>query len=96
MPPNPPRRITAHAQKLQRALEGRRNRWHTRRKVALAIGKKRLTPYDIQLLDLLAAQGLIRATQEEGYSREGFRWLYGVFDPDADPDAPEAWDGDDD
>ena len=23
--------------------------------------------------------------QEEGYSREGYRWIYGIFDPDYKP-----------
>ena len=77
-----PRR-TKHADKLLQALDGYRNHWFTRREIAAAIGKKRLTPYDIQLLEFLAENGHIRMNQEEGYSREGFRWVYGVFDEEA-------------
>lgn len=82
MPPEKPKRVTAHAEKLQRALEGSRNKWLTRLEIAHAVGKKRLTPYDIVLLEFLADQNLIRMQQEDGFSREGYRWVYGVFDDD--------------
>lgn len=84
-----PKRVTAHAEKLLNGLGRRRNQWVTRKDIALLIGKKRLTPYDIDLLDLLSEQGYIRREQEEGYSREGFRWVYGVFDPDYDSKLPK-------
>jgi hypothetical protein len=77
-----PQRITDHAHKLLNALEKRRNQWLTRLDIAHLIGKKRLTPYDIDLLHLLAETGHIRVQQTEGYSREGYRWEYGVFDTD--------------
>lgn len=81
MQPRPkPKRLTAHADKLLNGLEKHRNQWLTRREIALAISKKRLTPYDIDMLELLAEKGKIRMEQEEGFSREGFRWIYGVFD----------------
>lgn len=79
MPPSKPKRITEHAQKLLDGLNKRPNQWLTRKDVAVMIGKKRLTPYDIDLLDLLAESGHIRMEQEEGFSREGYRWIYGVF-----------------
>lgn len=85
MSPAPkPKRITAHADKLLNGLNRRRNQWLTRSDVAVLIGKKRLTPYDIDLLELMAEQGLIRVEKEDGYSREGFRWIYGVFDAEHD------------
>ena len=81
MSPQPkPQRITTHAEKLRGVLEESRNQWLTRRQIALKIGKKRLTPYDIDLLDLLAEHGIIQREQNEGYSREGYRWIYGIFD----------------
>lgn len=82
-----PQRVTPHAQKLLDALEKRRNQWLTRLEVARAIGKKRLTPYDINLLELLAESGQIRVQQTEGYSREGYRWEYGVFDEEHEGEA---------
>jgi len=75
-----PKRLTPHALKMEAALGRGRNQWHTRLEIARAIGKKRLTPYDIDLLDLLAEMGRIRVRQTEGYSREGYRWEYGIFD----------------
>ena len=84
MAPGKSQRLTAHARKLLAGLESRRNQWLTRREIAYLIGKKRLTPYDIDLLALLAEHGEIRMEQEEGYSREGYRWIYGVFDPEHD------------
>ena len=75
-----PQRLTPHATKILTALEKRRNQWLTRLDVAHLIGKKRLTPYDINLLHLLAEIGNIRVQQVEGYSREGYRWEYGIFD----------------
>jgi hypothetical protein len=75
-----PGRITPHAEKLQQAIATRRNQWLTRKMIAQAIGKKRLTPYDIDLLALLADHDLIRMKREEGYSRDGYRWVYGLFD----------------
>jgi hypothetical protein len=77
-----PTRITEQAEKLRSAIEKQANRWLTRRQIASAIGKKRLTPYDIDLLDLLADHDLIQMQQEEGYSREGYRWVYGIFNKD--------------
>jgi len=77
--PAKPTRITEQAEKLRGAIEKQPNRWLTRKQVANAIGKKRLTPYDIDLLEILADRGLIKMQQEEGYSRDGYRWVYGFF-----------------
>jgi hypothetical protein len=75
-----PKRLTPRADVLRKTLEGSTNHWFTRREIALKVGKKRLTPYEIDLLHLLAEKGAIQISQEEGYSRDGYRWLYGVFD----------------
>lgn len=79
-----PQHITPHATKLRDAIARRRNQWLTRLDIAHLIGKKRLTPYDINLLHLLAETGEIRVQQVEGYSREGYRWEYGILDEPAD------------
>ncbi len=76
----PPNRITAHAQKILDAIHKRRNQWLTRAQIAQGLGKRRLTPYDVTLLDFLTDSGHIQSKKEEGYSREGYRWVYGVFD----------------
>jgi hypothetical protein len=80
-----PNRITDHAQKILSAIAQRRNQWLTRAQVAQAIGKRRLTPYDVTLLDFLTDSGHIQTKQEAGFSREGYRWVYGIFDK---PDTP--------
>jgi len=80
MPSEKAKRITAHGIKLRDAIESRRNHWLTRKDLASLIGKKRLTPYDIDMLALLAENAQIRVKQEDGYSREGYRWVYGIFD----------------
>ena len=86
MPAQPkPSRITPHAETLREVLEGSRNQWFTRREIALKLDKRRLTPYEIDLLHLLAERGRIHIMQEEGYSRDGFRWIYGVFDDERPP-----------
>lgn len=77
-----PKRITAHGEKLLDRLRQRPNEWFTRREVAFLIDKKRLTPYDIAMLDLLVERGYICHEKEEGYSREGYRWRYGYFTHD--------------
>ena len=79
-------RLTPQAYKLLGVLEKRRNQWLTRLEIARGTGKKRLTPYDIDLLARLAENGRIRAQQDAGYSREGYRWLYGVFDDEMKAD----------
>lgn len=86
MPIQPkPTRITAHAEKLRTVLEGSKNQWFTRSEVALLMEKRRLNPHEIDLLHLLGERGHIHIMQEEGYSRDGFRWIYGVFDDDQPP-----------
>ncbi|TVR22817.1 MAG: hypothetical protein EA396_05365 [Anaerolineaceae bacterium] len=80
--------ITEHGQKILAILQTQRNRWLTRGQIAAALGKRRLTPYDITLLELFVDEGFIQSRQQKGYSREGFRWLYGIFDdppPDENP-----------
>jgi hypothetical protein len=79
-----PKRMTIHAEKMLAQLQAHKNRWHTRSEVAFLMKRKRLTPYDIQCLELLAEMGLIMVDKEEGYSRDGYRWLYGVFDTHPD------------
>jgi predicted DNA-binding ArsR family transcriptional regulator len=71
--------LTEHAQKIYHAISAQRNQWLTRAQIARMIGKNRLTPYDIALLDRLVEEEMIDSQQEQGFSREGYRWVYGVF-----------------
>ena len=43
--------LTPHARKLLAALREYENLWLSRSEIADSIGKNRLTPYDIQLLE---------------------------------------------
>lgn len=72
--------LTAHAEKIYQAICQHPNQWLTRAQVAHIIGKKRLTPYDVDLLHQLVDGEMIKCQQEKGFSREGYRWRYGVFD----------------
>lgn len=76
----PPSQLTEHAHKIYQAIDQQRNQWLTRAQIAHSIGKKRLTPYDVDLLSLLIEEEMIDCQQEQGFSREGYRWVYGVFD----------------
>ncbi|MCL4253045.1 MAG: hypothetical protein KJ043_04605 [Anaerolineae bacterium] len=75
-----PTRITDHADGILLLLQENKNRWHTRIQVAELMGRTRLTPYDIQCLELLVQMDLVYQGKEDGYSRDGYRWRYGVFD----------------
>lgn len=75
----PPDYLTEHTQKIYHAILQQPDQWLTRAQIARLIGKKRLTPYDIALLDWLVDAEMIVCQQEQGFSREGYRWVYGVF-----------------
>ncbi len=82
-----PNRMTVHAEGILILLQKNKNHWLTRSQVAGLMKRKRLTPYDILCLDLLVTLGLVYQDKEEGYSRDGYRWRYGVFDaPPTDED----------
>ena len=72
--------ITFQAEKILQVLEQSRNRWFTRNEIAHELGKNRLTPYDISLLELLVSQQLIQTKRDAGFSPYGYRWMYGIFE----------------
>lgn len=82
--------ITPHGEKILAIFAAQRNRWLTRGQIASGLGKRRLTPYDITLLEIFVDAGFIQSRREEGYSREGFRWVYGLFDDPPPEDAEET------
>lgn len=57
--------LTPHARKLLNALREYENLWLSRTEIAENIGKNRLTPYDIQLLESFADVGLGEARKVE-------------------------------
>jgi hypothetical protein len=57
--------LTPHARKLYDALKEYENVWLSRSEIADSIGKNRLTPYDIQLLESFADLGLGQARKVE-------------------------------
>lgn len=57
--------LTPHARKLLSALREYENLWLSRTEVADYIGKNRLTPYDIQLLESFADIGIGEARKVE-------------------------------
>lgn len=66
--------LTPHARKLLQALKADENIWLSRSEVAEAIGKNRLTPYDIQLLESFADLGIGEARKVE--IRGTLHWQY--------------------
>jgi hypothetical protein len=50
--------------------------WISRKTIAQALGKKRLNPYNITMLDLLIEKGHIEIQQEANRTPIGFQLLY--------------------
>lgn len=57
--------LTPHARKLLAALREYENLWLSRTEIADNIGKNRLTPYDIQLLESFVDIGIGQARKVE-------------------------------
>jgi Fe2+ or Zn2+ uptake regulation protein len=74
--PAPTSRLTEQAQKLLEILQAAKNPWMNRKDIAKAIGKRRLTPYDIALLELLQAQGLVEIQSRANGTPIGYEWVY--------------------
>lgn len=69
-------RLTEQAQKLLEALQDNRSPWKNRKEIARAIGKRRLTPYDIALLELLQNRGLVEIKSRPNGTPIGYEWVY--------------------
>jgi hypothetical protein len=72
----PPSRLTEQAQKLLEILRDTRIEWMNRKDIARAIGKRRLTPYDIALLELLQDKGLVEIKSRPNGTPIGYEWVY--------------------
>lgn len=75
-----PKRMTTHAEWILILIQNNKNRWLTRSRIAELMNRNRLTPYDIKCIEMLVELGLVYQDKEDGYSRDGYRWRYGVFD----------------
>lgn len=92
-------KLTKHQLKIIQALYDAGSEWLTRSRLARAIGKKRLTPYDIECLKQLAETELILIdTQPTTAPGSDFAYIYHM--PDNIAQAIAQWatsrNGDDD
>ena len=71
----PPGELTPHTKKILEALRSAGD-WLNRAQVAEALGKSRLTPYDVRMLDELAAAGTIEAVRRDKPGFIPFEWFY--------------------
>lgn len=71
MPP-----LTDQALKLLEALQSQPGQWLKRKEIALALGKRRLTPYDIELLQRLCDEGLAEIGKRPNPTPIGFEYAY--------------------
>lgn len=76
LPPVPKPIITAHASKILNALKGTPGEWQTRRDIARAIGKNRLTPYDMDMLQRLCDVGFAKIARRRNETPIGWEWVY--------------------
>ena len=72
----PVSRLTEQAQRLLEILQSTRLPVMNRKDIAKAIGKRRLTPYDIALLELLQERGLVEITSRPNATPIGYEWVY--------------------
>jgi hypothetical protein len=75
-----PSRLTEQAQKLLEILRETRIPWMNRKDIAKTLGKRRLTPYDIALLELLSERGLVEIKSRPNGTPIGYEWVYHARD----------------
>jgi hypothetical protein len=68
--------LTDQALKLLEALQRKSGKWMKRKEIALALGKRRLTPYDIELLQRLCDEGLAEIGKRPNPTPIGFEYAY--------------------
>lgn len=82
--------LTPHQLKIVQAVYDAGGTWLTRSKVAKALGKKRLTPYDINCLKLLTDMELIE-TSTQPTTAPGSEFAYIYHMPDSVADVLQTW-----
>lgn len=82
--------LTPHQLKILQVIYDSGHIWLTRAKISRAIGKRRLTPYDIDCLKLLDDMGMIEtSTQPTHAPGSDFAYIYHM--PDAVADVLQEW-----
>jgi hypothetical protein len=75
------RELTPHQLKIIQAVYDGSGNWLTRAKMAKALGKRRLTPYDINCLKMLAEKGIVlESTQPTTAPGSDFAFVYHMTD----------------
>ena len=73
--------FTPHQLKIVQAVYNGDGNWLTRAQVAKALGKRRLTPYDINCLKMLAEKGIVvESTQPTTAPGSDFAYVYAMTD----------------
>jgi hypothetical protein len=72
----PPDKVTPHGERLLAILQSAGGKWLDRREIAQAIERKRLTPYDIAMLELLVKLGEAEAEQRPVPGPIAYEWIY--------------------
>lgn len=85
------RTLTPHQLKLVQALYDSDGQWLTRSQMARAIGKKRLTPYDIDCLKMLTEHSIIQ-TSRRPTTAPGSEFAYIYHMPDTIAELIAYWD----
>lgn len=67
--------LTPHMKKILDALRSAGD-WMNRSELAKALGKNRLTPYDVQILDELATAGTVEAVRRDKPGFIPYEWVY--------------------
>ena len=84
------KQLTRHQLKILQAVYDAGEAWLTRSQLARSLGKKRLTPYDIDCLQLLTEQGLI-ATSTQPTTAPGSDFAYIYHMPEHVANGLQAW-----
>ena len=78
-------KLTPHQFKILQLLYDANGEWLTRAKVAKGLGKRRLTPYDINCLTTLTEQNILaESTQPTTAPGSDFAYIYAMPDEVAD------------
>ncbi|MAS38219.1 MAG: hypothetical protein CL610_29755 [Anaerolineaceae bacterium] len=74
--------ITDQALKILDVLQDKPGEWMKRKEIALALGKRRLTPYDIELLQRLCDEKLAEIGKRPNPTPIGFEYAYRAMSED--------------